>query len=65
MNETARQLSDAELRAIEEEYDPEARFRTVLRPVAILTGVILFLLSSRSSYLTGQCLNVAGGFVTW
>ena len=27
--------------------------------------VILFLLSSRSSYLTGQCLNVAGGFVTW
>ena len=27
--------------------------------------VILFLLSARSSYLTGQCLNVAGGFVTW
>ena len=27
--------------------------------------VILFLLSPRSSYLTGQCLNVAGGFVTW
>lgn len=27
--------------------------------------VILFLLSRRSSYLTGQMLNVAGGFVTW
>jgi NAD(P)-dependent dehydrogenase (short-subunit alcohol dehydrogenase family) len=27
--------------------------------------VILFLLSARSSYLTGQCLNVSGGFVTW
>ena len=27
--------------------------------------VILFLLSARSSYLTGQGLNVAGGFVTW
>jgi NAD(P)-dependent dehydrogenase (short-subunit alcohol dehydrogenase family) len=27
--------------------------------------VILFLLSARSSYLTGQMLNVAGGFVTW
>ena len=27
--------------------------------------VILFLLSPRSSYLTGQTLNVAGGFVTW
>jgi NAD(P)-dependent dehydrogenase (short-subunit alcohol dehydrogenase family) len=27
--------------------------------------VILFLLSPRSSYLTGQALNVAGGFVTW
>ena len=27
--------------------------------------VILFLLSARSSYLTGQMLNIAGGFVTW
>mgnify|MGYP003287663346 CR=1 FL=1 len=53
MNETARQLSDAELRALEEEYDPEARFRTVLRPVAILTGVILFLLSVYHFYTAG------------
>lgn len=27
--------------------------------------VILFLLSDRASYLTGQNINVAGGFVTW
>lgn len=27
--------------------------------------VILFLLSSRASYLTGQSINVAGGLVTW
>jgi NAD(P)-dependent dehydrogenase (short-subunit alcohol dehydrogenase family) len=27
--------------------------------------VILFLLSTRASYVTGQGINVAGGFVTW
>ncbi len=27
--------------------------------------VILFLLSARAGYLTGQAINVAGGFVTW
>ena len=53
MNEPARTLSEAELRAIEEEYDPEARFRTVLRPIAILTGVILFLLSAYHFYTAG------------
>ena len=33
---TPRHLSDADLKALEEEFDPEARFRTVTRPVAIL-----------------------------
>jgi NAD(P)-dependent dehydrogenase (short-subunit alcohol dehydrogenase family) len=27
--------------------------------------IVCFLLSRRSSYVTGQCLNLAGGFVTW
>ncbi len=27
--------------------------------------VILFLLSARAAYLTGQAINVSGGFVTW
>lgn len=53
MTETTRQLSDAELRALEEEYDPEARFRTVTRPVAIMSGVILFLLSVYHFYTAG------------
>ncbi|CQR84599.1 TRAP transporter, 4TM/12TM fusion protein [Paracoccus aminovorans] len=47
------QLSEDQLRALEEEYDPEARFRTVTRPVAILTGVILFLLSCYHFYTAG------------
>lgn len=46
-------LSEAELRAIEEEYDPEARFRTLTRPVTILTAVILFLLSAYHFYTAG------------
>ncbi len=53
MSDTSRHLSEAELRAIEEEYDPEARFRTVLRPIAILTAVILFLLSAYHFYTAG------------
>ncbi|MDO9526766.1 MAG: TRAP transporter permease [Gemmobacter sp.] len=53
MTEQIRQLSDAELRALEEEYDPEARFRTVIRPVAILTSVMLFLLSVYHFYTAG------------
>lgn len=53
MSDEARQLSEAELRAIEEEYDPEARFRAVLRPVAIFSGVILFLLSCYHFYTAG------------
>lgn len=53
MTKATRPLSEAELRAVEEEYDPEARFRTVLRPVAILTGIILFLLSIYHFYTAG------------
>jgi len=53
MTEETRQLSEAELRALEEEFDPEARFRTVLRPVAILAGVIMFLLSAYHFYTAG------------
>ena len=53
MTDAPRQLSDADLRALEEEYDPEARFRTVIRPVAILSGIILFLLSVYHFYTAG------------
>ena len=53
MSEETRHLSEAELRRLEEEYDPEARFRTVLRPVAILAGVIMFLLSCYHFYTAG------------
>ncbi len=53
MTQTTPQLSEDQLRALEEEYDPEARFRTVTRPVAILTGVILFLLSCYHFYTAG------------
>lgn len=45
MTEEKRSLTEAELKSIEEEFDPEARFRTVMAPVALLAGVILFLLS--------------------
>lgn len=53
MTAPPRQLSEAELRALEEEYDPEARFRTVTRPVAILAGAVLFLLSVYHFYTAG------------
>ncbi|WP_134681482.1 TRAP transporter permease [Paracoccus ravus] len=53
MSESTRPLSDAELRAIEEEFDPEARFRDVTRPVAILTAIVLFLLSVYHYYTAG------------
>ena len=53
MTEQTRQLSEQELRAIEEEFDPEARFRTLLRPVAILAGIIMFLLSCYHFYTAG------------
>ncbi len=46
-------LSADQLAAIEEKYDPEMRFRDLVRPVAILTGVILFLLSCYHYYTAG------------
>lgn len=53
MTDGNRTLSQAELAAIEEEFDPEARFRTVTRPVAILAGVILFALAIYHYYTAG------------
>lgn len=53
MTDAARPMSEAELRAVEEEYDPEARFRTVLRPIAVLSGITLFLLSVYHYYTAG------------
>ncbi|MFC3703841.1 TRAP transporter permease [Devosia honganensis] len=53
MSEETRHLSEEELKRLEEQYDPEARFRTTLRPVAILAGVIMFLLSSYHFYTAG------------
>ena len=53
MSETTRALTEAELRAIEEEFDPEARFRTVTRPIALLSGVLLFALSIYHFYTAG------------
>lgn len=46
MSGETRHLTDAELKRLEEDYDPEARFRTVLKPVAILAGILMFLLSA-------------------
>lgn len=53
MADTERQLSEEDLRRLEEEFDPEARFRTVTRPVALLCGAVLFLLSAYHFYTAG------------
>lgn len=53
MSAETRQLSEADLRKLEEDFDPEARYRTVLRPVAILAGVLMFLLSAYHFYTAG------------
>ncbi|TWI29647.1 TRAP transporter permease [Paracoccus sulfuroxidans] len=53
MSAETRHLSEAELKKLEEDFDPEARFRTVLRPVAILAGVLMFLLSAYHFYTAG------------
>ena len=46
-------LSAEALQALEAQYDPEARFRSVGRPVAMLTGAVLFLLSCYHFYTAG------------
>ncbi len=53
MSNEKTEFTEAELREIEEEFDPEARFRTVTRPVALLSGVILFALSAYHFYTAG------------
>ncbi len=53
MSGETRHLTDAELKRLEEDYDPEARFRTVLKPVAILAGILMFLLSAYHYYTAG------------
>lgn len=53
MSAEARHLTEAELKKLEEDFDPEARFRTVLRPVAILAGALMFLLSCYHFYTAG------------
>lgn len=53
MSDATRDLTEAELRAIEEEFDPEARFRTVTRPVAVVSAVLLFALSVYHFYTAG------------
>ncbi|MFN4129287.1 MAG: TRAP transporter permease, partial [Paracoccaceae bacterium] len=53
MTDGKRAMTPAELAAIEEQFDPEARFRTVTRPVALLSGVILFALACYHYYTAG------------
>ncbi|MDD8023698.1 MAG: TRAP transporter permease, partial [Paracoccaceae bacterium] len=53
MSDSIRHMTEAELKALEEEFDPEARFRTVLPPVAMLAGAIMFLLSAYHFYTAG------------
>ena len=48
-----RELSADELQKIEEEFDPELRFRILARPLAIATATILFLLSCYHFYTAG------------
>ncbi|MDM7255748.1 MAG: TRAP transporter permease [Paracoccus sp. (in: a-proteobacteria)] len=48
-----RELTADELQAIEEKFDPELRFRVLSRPLAILTGTLLFLLSCYHFYTAG------------
>lgn len=51
--EEVRHLTADELQAIEEKFDPELRFRTLAPPLALVTSVILFLLSCYHYYTAG------------
>ena len=51
--EDIRQLTADELQAIEEEYDPELRFRVLVWPMALVLAAILFLLSCYHYYTAG------------
>lgn len=46
-------LTADQLQEIEEKFDPELRFRQLLRPTAILLGAVLFLLSCYHFYTAG------------
>lgn len=51
--EDVRQLSAAELQALEEKFDPELRFRVLAWPLTLVMGGILFLLSCYHYYTAG------------
>ncbi|WP_316861824.1 TRAP transporter permease [uncultured Cohaesibacter sp.] len=51
--EDIRQLTADELQAIEEEFDPELRFRVLAWPLTVISAIILFLLSCYHYYTAG------------
>ena len=53
VDEDVRELTADELQAIEEEYDPELRFRVLVWPLALVLGAVLFLLSCYHYYTAG------------
>ncbi|SOC05263.1 TRAP transporter 4TM/12TM fusion protein [Rhodobacter sp. JA431] len=52
-SEEIRHLSAEELKAIEEKFDPELRFRVLARPLMVASAAILFLLSCYHYYTAG------------
>jgi NAD(P)-dependent dehydrogenase (short-subunit alcohol dehydrogenase family) len=57
------------VRGISREELEEARTRTVplgrSSPAEECAGLIWFMLSDQSAYMTGQAINWTGGMVTW
>ncbi|MCG6122625.1 MAG: TRAP transporter permease [Microvirga sp.] len=49
----ARRLTNEELKAIEEKFDPELRFREVGRALTLISGIMLFCLSAYHFYTAG------------